>query len=193
MDTFTAGNNMQDKLAQYYYNLGAELALQHSGLEKTANLRELFRLFTRGTPQDLKALFKAKPMPGTSRDMSKIISRLQPLGGRSIGSGAAFTGLGAGLGVGADLLAKSYGLPSMGATSSAMLGGALGKIVKDRRTVGLAKSLTNAEKALAAKHMTYNPIRSTLYSGIGTMNPAGALSDLYTNSKVRNILGAKTL
>ena len=184
---------MQEKLAQYYYNLGAELALQHSGLEKTANIRDLFRLFTRGTPKDLKAFIKAKPMPGTGRNMSKIVSRLQPLGSRSLGSGIAFTGLGTGLGVGADLLAKSYGLPGIGTTSSAMLGGVLGKIVKDRRTVGLAKSLTNAEKSLAAKQMVYNPIRSSLYSGIGTMNPVGALSDLYTNSKVRNILGAKTL
>ena len=79
MDTFTAGNNMQEKLAQDYDNLGAELALQHSVLEKTANLKDLFRLFTRGIPQDLKALFKAKPMPGTGRNMSKIVSRLQPM------------------------------------------------------------------------------------------------------------------
>lgn len=184
---------MQDKLAQYYYNLGAELALQRSGLEKTANLRELFRLFTHGTPQDLKALLKAKPMPGTGRNLNKVVNRLRPLGSRSLGEGMAFTGMGAGLGIGAEMLAKQYGLPGLGSAGSAILGGSLGKMLKDRRTVNLAKSLSNTEKAIVAKNMTYNPIRSTLYSGIGTLNPASALSDIYTNSKVRNILGAKTL
>lgn len=186
MDTFTAGNNMQEKLAQYYYNLGAELAMQHSGLEKTAFLKGLGRVLTRGTPSDLIAHFG-------KRNINSTISRLRPLGGKSIASGIGYTGLGTGLGIGADMLAKSYGLPGIGTTGSAMLGGVLGKIFKDKRTLDLAKSLTNAEKAVVAKNMAYNPIRSTLYSGLGTMNPAGALSDLYTNAKVRKILGAKTL
>jgi len=186
---------MQDKLAQYYYNLGTELAMQHSGLEKTAFLKGLGRVLTRGTPQDLVAHFGKRNLANTigKKDLANIISRLRPLGGKSIATGVGYTGLGAGLGVGADVLATAYGLPGLGTTGSAMFGGVLGKMFKDKRTLDLARSLTKAEKALVAKNMTYNPIRSSLYSGIGTMNPAGALSDLYTNSKVRNILGAKTL
>ena len=92
---------MQEKLAQYYYNLGAELAMQHSGLEKTAFLKGFGRVLSHGTPSDLVGYFGKSDLPST-------ISRLRPLGGKSITAGIGYTGLGTGLGVGAGAATTTF-------------------------------------------------------------------------------------
>jgi len=154
----------QAKIANYFYNLGVQTAVESTGMDKTA----------------------------MSASAAKALSRINPMGARNIAAGAGWTMGGAG--VGEALAHLSGNASSSLGNNMMLAGGLAGKLLKDRNTIKAVEQLGLLERMAVRKGLANNKAGQFLAPLLSAANTQsfklpGVLSEAATNAAVRRRLG----
>ena len=119
-----------------------------------------------------------------------LVSRLAPMGTRNITAGAGHVGAGSILGF---LLGAAVSPELTKSMVPTLLGAGAGKLLKDRNTLNIAKSLNPLEKAVVSHELgkgVSGRVGGAALSLLGSGgNPLVAIPEVITNQLVRKRLG----